>query len=410
MPGPWKTPLLTRASAPESAVEAPESGPHAGQIRPALLTALVGIGAGWLLLAAAFAATGVRDPRLPAYAWLVAHGSGITVGESVIGLVPLGATAVCVALVAVVARRQRAAGDLGTFVGVVAAVYGLVAAVLAAATSDDGITVSIPRAAVAGFVVGALGSAIGTGWRHRRAWPLSDDFRVILRGASRGLVAALTSSLVLVLVMLAAGRQRAGESWGLLDAGIVGGMVLAVACIVFLPTLVLWAASVLLGPGFALGTGTQVDLTGASLGVIPAFPALAAVPPPGEFASVTLVLVLVIPACGICAGMVTSRVRLGACAGALTGLVLGVAIGVSGGGIGPGRMLEAGPPPVTPLAIAVPLLAACGALGSVGARWRAGHYRGARDRTGIAPLRAGDLPSASRRPRVGIRDESPSAD
>jgi hypothetical protein len=53
--------------------------------------------------------------------------------------------------------------------------------------------------------------------------------------------------------------------------------------------------------------------------------------------------------------------------------VLGTLIAISGGGIGPGRLVDAGPPPVTPAAIAIVILAATGALGSLLA-----YYRGRR--------------------------------
>ena len=371
-------------------------------IRPALATAAVSIGWGWAVAAALIVASGGRDPRVPAHAWLVAHGSGITVGESVIRLVPIGATALCLALVAVVARRYGRFDDLGPYVGIVAAVYGVVAAVLAALTTTADVTISIPRAAVAGFLVGGLGSALGAGWRHRRSWPVSTEWLLVLRGAGRTLGASVTAALLLLLVMMAIHARRAAELWGMLDPGIVGGIVVAIACLLSLPTLVLWAASVLLGPGFAVGTDTSVDLTGAVLGAIPSFPTLAAIPSPGPFGSAALVLGVVIPAAGIWGGMVTPRVRLGVLAGGLAGLVLGVAIALSGGGIGPGRMVVAGPPPVTPLVVAVPLLAACGALGSVAASWWRAHYGGARDRSGI--------PGAPRRPGVRNGDQPPGAD
>jgi hypothetical protein len=365
-------------------------------VRPALATATVSIAFGWALCTAVILLSGGRDPRSPAHAWLVLHGSGITVGESVIRLVPVGATALCVAWVFLIARRHATAGfgDLGPYVGIVAAVYGTVAAILAAVTTTGDVTISIPRAAAAGFIVGGLGSALGAGWQHRRTWPVPPDLRLILRGAGRAVGLVLVASLSLVLALLALHGRRAGELWGMLDPGVLGGIALAIACVLSLPTLVLWAASVLVGPGFQLGTDTSVDLTGAYLGAIPGFPTLAAVPPPGQFHPAVIALGAVVPVAGIWAGMVSPRVRIGALAGALAGLVLGVSIGISGGGIGPGRMVDAGPPPVTPLAIAIPALALCGALGSWALGVWSAHYGGARD-------------SLDRRPRVRNGDEPP---
>lgn len=375
-----------------------------GLIRSALTTAAVGIGAGWVLAAAVVTLAGGRDPRVAADAWLVAHGSGIRVGDASIRLVPLGATALCFAWMAYVARRRPAPGlgDLGPYVGIVGAVYGVVSALLAAVTATDSVIISIPRAAAAGFLVGGLGSMTGAGWPHRTTWSVHPQIALILRGAARAAGAVLVASLVLVLAMLAIHGRRAGELWGLLDPGIVGGVLLSVACILSLPTLVLWAASVLVGPGFVLGSDTSVDLSGAYLGAIPGFPTLAAVPPPGRFSEFVLILGVVVPAAGIWAGTVSRRIRVGAWAGALAGLVLGLAIALSGGGIGPGRMAEAGAPPVTPLLVAIPVLALCGALGSAARGVWSDHYGGGRDST--RPRRT------NRRPRVRGGDQSPGAD
>jgi len=162
--------------------------------------------------------------------------------------------------------------------------------------------------------------------------------------------------------------------------------VLAATCVLLLPTLVLWATSVLLGPGFVFGTDTSVDLTGSHLGAVPGFPPLAALPAPGEFGGWVFLLGLVPLLAGVVAGyrtvppprpaddnLLMGRVIHGTAAGGVAGLLVGLAVAVSGGGIGPGRMADAGPPVLTPLLVAVPVLAMGGALGTVLA-----HYRGAR--------------------------------
>ena len=231
----------------------------------------------------------------------------------------------------------------------------------------------------------ALGSALALGTAlYKRGIRVQVSFgapdhvpetlRLITRGAMRATSLILGASLVLVLVLLAVHGQRAANMWALLGPSFFGGIALALACVLSLPTLVLWAASVLVGPGFALGSGTSVDLTGSHLGPIPSFPTFAAVPDPGVFPSTILILGLLLPLAGVWAGSVTTRVRVGAAAGAAAGLGLGILIGMSGGGVGPGRMAEAGPPPVTPLVVAVLVLAASGAIGSLLA-----HYRGRRD-------------------------------
>jgi hypothetical protein len=349
--------------------------PPLGFLKPAVRVAASSLAVGWTIVVLVVLLSGGSDLRISAQMWLVAHGSGLVVGEAHIGVVPLGVTAVAVGLVALISHRvaRREIADVGAFAGAVGMIFGIAAAVLSAVTSSDDVMTSIPRAAVGGLLVGGLGSAAGAWWRHRSSFPLGETPRLLVRGASRALAVVLGASLVLVVVLLGVHGGRAGDMWGLLDPGLGGGVVLALACLLSLPTLVLWTASVLIGPGFALGAGTSVDLTGAYLGSIPGFPTLAAIPGPGRFGPWVLVLGLILPAAGVWAGSITPRVRVGAGAGALAGLVLGLLIAISGGGVGPGRMAVAGPPRLTPLVVAVIILAATGALGSLLA-----HYRGRR--------------------------------
>ena len=355
--------------------DAPRSAVVGGFLKPALRAAAGVLAVGWAASALTMLLSGGSDLRIPARMWLVAHGSGLVLGEARIGVVPLGVTLVVVALTAAIAHRVARAEitDLGGFAGTVGMTMGIAAAILAAVVSTDNVAVSIPRAAIGGLVVGGLGAALGAGWRHRSQLSVSPDVALVIRGATRALLVVLGASLILVTLLLGVHGQRAADMWGLLDPSAGGAVVLAIACLLSLPTLVLWTASVLVGPGFTLGTDTSVDLTGSYLGAIPGFPTLAAVPDPGAFGPWVLALGLVLPAAGLWAGALTSRVRIGALSGAAAGLVLGALIAISGGGIGPGRLVDAGPPPVTPAVIAVVILAATGALGSLLA-----HYRGRR--------------------------------
>lgn len=367
-------------------------------VMPALRVAAGGLIAGWSVAALAMLLSGGSDLRVPARGWLMVHGSGLVVGEGRIGVVPVGATLVALALVAAIAHRvaRREIADLGVFAGTVGMTYGIAASVLSALTSTDDASTSIPRAAVGGLIIGGLGSALGAGWRQRAQVRWGDDTRLVARGAFRALALVLGASSGIVLLLLGVHTHRAADLWGLLDPSLGGSLVLAAACLLSLPTLVLWAASVLVGPGFVLGTGASVDLTGSYLGLIPGFPTLAAVPAAGHFPTIVFALGLVLPAAGVWAGMVTTRPRIGATAGAVAGVALGFLIAISGGGLGPGRMLDAGPPAVTPVVVATVILALTGALGSLLA-----DYRG---------RRASREPSESDRFGLGRWLESPGSD
>ncbi len=391
--------------------------PATPYLRPAFLTATVamtlGIAVSGVLTMLAQGGVGSSFTsllRAAVHGWLVAQGSGLDLEGTSVRLVPLGATLLVVVLVAQAARWIVAdpVEELGPYAATVAGTCGAVAAILSAVTNAGELHTSVVRSAFGAFAVAGIGSAVGAARKHDRIEMLwftdRADVRAVVRGAWWGVATMLGSAAALVVALLTLHLDRAADLWALLDPGLGGGFALAAACLLFMPTLVLWAAAVLIGPGFVLGTDTSVDLTGAHLGEVPGFPPLAALPAPGEFPGWVFVLGLVPLLAGMIAGFRTEppksdnsdaallhRVVHGAAAGAVAGLMVGLAVAVSGGGIGPGRMTEAGPPVFSPLLVAVPVLAMGGALGAVLA-----HYRGAR-----APQQP-DQPKdgSARRPRL----------
>ncbi|MET0930559.1 MAG: DUF6350 family protein [Aeromicrobium sp.] len=389
-------------------------------LRPAFLTAVVAAILSWAVAAvlvviaqgtatiasASFVRTTIRT-------WLVALGSGIDAGAVSIGIVPIGATVVCIALVARAAVWIVAdpLDELAAFAAASAGAYGTIAAIASAATNAGDVHTSVVRAAFCAFVVGGIGAAWGSIQRHGDAgrwwFTASPDIRATVRAAIPGFLAVLGAAAVIVLVLLALNVTQAGDLWASLDPGAGGGVALGVGSILAAPTLVLWTASALVGPGFSIGTGTSVDLTGSQLGQVPGFPLLAALPAPGEFPGWVFVLGLVPLLAGMLSGWrlvpgersaLPAHVALGAVSGGVAGFVLGVVIGVSQGAIGPGRLAEAGPPTFTPLLVAVPVMALGGALGAA-----LNHYRGGR------ASRPSDTSSPGR-PRVWKRHQSPGAD
>lgn len=391
-------------------------------LRPALGTALVSTFVG-LLVTSAFVALGWLHDQADSFggavnggvrAWLVSHGSGLTVEGVPVNAVPLGAVAVAVALVYWVARKclDEPLEEVGQFIAVTAGTYGVIAALLSAASNSDDFSTSMVRSTIAAVLVAAAGATLGV-IRHNgglATLPLPGkrfiddaDARAVVTAAWSGLLALLGAALLLFLVMFVVHVDRASDLWASLDPGLGGGFALAAGCVLLVPNLVLWTASALLGPGFALGTNTSVDLTGAHLGAVPGLPMLAALPGPGEFPGWIFVLGLLPLVAGGIAGwnlktadgrQLLQRIGLGAAAGALAGLVSGILIAVSGGAIGPGRMSVAGPPHVMPGLVAIGVLALGGAIGAA-----LGHYR---------VDRAHNSPTG--RPRLWRRHKSPSVD
>ncbi|MCK5892287.1 DUF6350 family protein [Aeromicrobium sp.] len=365
---------------------------------PGAMTAVWTAVAGWLVtgvvvvLGGSGGDLGLGTLRGAARVWLVAQGSGITAEGIDVTLVPWGGVLLGVALVVLVGRRQvrEPVAEPAAYAATVAGVYAVLASVVAAVANDTAVSVPTIRAALATFVLAGAGAALAYVSVHgvpAAWWPESrPGVLAVLRGAATSVAVVLVVSLVVVLVLLARHVRQAGSLWALLDPGLGGGVALALVCLLVVPTLVLWAASALIGSGFQVGTGTSVDLTSSHLGQVPGLPVLAALPGPGEFPVWTFLLALV-PAIG--AGWAGWRlvrrghvdlatdfwrgVGLAAGAGAVGALALALLAWSSGGAVGPGRMSEVGPESLLGLLRALPFMAVAAGFGAVAA-----HYRGGR--------------------------------
>lgn len=365
----------------------------ADQWRPALVAGVGSVVLGVLVAAAAVGLTGatdsaVRTVRAGAHAWLVAVGASFRTDEVTIDVVPVGASVAASAVAALVARLalRTPIVDPVAFGAMAGGVAGVLAAILSAATSVGSDGTSFVRAAFGTFVVVGAASAYAAARRSDLPWAgLPQRWRPVAEGAATGVTGLLGGATLVALVLLAARLDRAADLWATLDPG--GPFGLALLCLLGLPTLVLWTTSVLLGPGFDLGTDGSVDLSGSALGAVPGFPPLAALPDPGPFGGWVVVLSLIPLAAGLAAGAVTrlgtaspgpwSRVLGdGALSGAAAGTVVGLLLELSRGALGPGAMQHVGPPAGWGLLVAVPLLAAAAALGAAGA-----HYRSDRERS-----------------------------
>lgn len=204
-----------------------------------------------------------------------------------------------------------------------------------------------------------------------------------LRGGTAAVAIMLAASAVLVTGLLVTGFAEEIRLYEALHTEVVGGIALTVGQAALLPNLVVWAASWLAGPGFALGAGSLVSPLGTAVGPIPALPVLGALPTgdaPFAFAGL-----LVPVASGFLAGAAVrpaldrgfGRLPRAAAAGVAAGVgvvggtLLGLLAAASAGGAGPGRLVDVGPDPVAVgLAVAVEFALAA-ALGlAAGSRLR----------------------------------------
>jgi hypothetical protein len=140
-----------------------------------------------------------------------------------------------------------------------------------------------------------------------------------------------------------------------LGGGIVGSVLVLLLGLLYAPNAVICGTSYLVGPGFAVGSGTSVSLIGAHLGPVPAFPLLAALPSGTSPAPETWPLVAAPVLAGVFAGVLAVRaagaagrraaVRLAGWSGLTVGVVLAALAGLAGGPLGAGRLAAVGPSP-----------------------------------------------------------------
>jgi hypothetical protein len=172
-----------------------------------------------------------------------------------------------------------------------------------------------------------------------------------LRGGAAAAAFVLLVSAIAVAALVVLSYAEIITLYERLHADVLGGAVLTLGELAFLPNLVVWAAAWFVGPGFALGTGSAVGPLATTLGPVPAIPLLGAIPA-GEtsfgFAGLAVPVVA-----GFLAGAVTgrgvrdesvvTRALTGLLIGAVGGVLLGALAAASGGAAGPGRLADVGP-------------------------------------------------------------------
>jgi hypothetical protein len=320
--------------------------------------------------------------------WLVGHLSRLTVPGGQFGLPPLGLTLLpAVLLFTSAARAARAAHVRGrrgvvSLTATIAASYAVVAGVVALLARSDTVrplpvTAFLGAAAVA-VLAGGAGAVRGSG--RTRAWQSRAPVlaRVAATGAAGALAAISSAGALLVALMLLRHRHAASELFQGIGGGAAATLLVALICLLYVPTAVVWGSAWLLGPGFAVGAGTSVAVTGTQLGAVPAVPLLAALPGAGPGGPGWAVVVLAVAGAGSVAGLLVDRaVRreaagltgswrdlglLSAATGGLTGLGVAVLALLAAGPAGPGRLAHTGPTawvvaPVAALEVAVAVLA-----------------------------------------------------
>jgi hypothetical protein len=290
--------------------------------------------------------------------WLLAHGVPMTVSGSVVTLTPLGVTLLSIFTCHVSARRSGHATPL-SFAAGVAGYTGVtvVVALLVRTSAADGV--------VAGFgavVVSGIGLATGLA-RRPDARPLRALTRPwwsrvpepVRTGAAAGVLAGallMVAASITVTLWIVGGRATVGDILRGLGLDAIGGGVLALAELAFVPNLVVWGLSWLVGPGFHVGAGTLFSPAAVISGPLPAVPLLGALPKPdaagGLFAAAPVLLVVAGALAGwwlhrrLVVERWTDSLLACAVAAATAGTGAALLVVLAGGAVGPGRMSHVG--------------------------------------------------------------------
>jgi hypothetical protein len=314
--------------------------------------------------------------RTAAVLWLVGHHVAVQVGGAGrIGMLPLGLVALPGTLLwragRSIVRGHHVTGlrEVLAAALAVAAPYAALAGGLAIASRSALADASVPQALVASFMVAFVAAGFGAA-RALAPWAqlgslLSARTRSVLTGSLGSLAVLFTAGAMATAFALAADLDRFGAAYRLLDPGVVGGVLLLLAQVAYLPNAVLWAVAYMLGPGFAVGAGTVAAPSGSVLGPVPVFPLLAALPAgahgsgPGWLGALLLAVPYLAGAAG---GVLLVRMAptptlesapmRGFCCGVLTGIILGIGAAFAGGPLGDGRMAAVGPSPWQVAAVA----------------------------------------------------------
>lgn len=306
----------------------------------------------------------VGDPlRAGAQVWLVAHRVGLQVGAAEMELAPWGLSILFLLLLYRAARWAAHSAGLSTGRGAISvvlpatSVYALGAGVVAGLSSRADVSAVPLDAVVWAGLAAAAATAAGVvheaGMAGRLLARTPDWAPPALAGGAVAVAGLAALGAVLAGASAIAHAERISALAEALEPGVLGGSLLALAGAAFVPNAAVWAAAFALGPGFAVGTGTSVGPGGVELGIVPALPALGALPAevPGPASWLVLLGPVVV---GVLTGVVVHRRSMGCtnrvvvratAAAAFAAFAMAVLALLSGGSAGAGRLAVVGPEP-----------------------------------------------------------------
>jgi hypothetical protein len=302
--------------------------------------------------------------------WLAAHHVMLHTADGPFGLSPLGFSVLPVAALVLAGRRVAQRYGVGVWSLCSAAVcYPLVALVIAWSASSGSLHAS--SAATVGFplLIAALG--YGAGLLSESAVRLDRWVAAAVRAGTGALAVLVAGAALLVAVAVVLRFPSITSVGNQMGQGATGNAGLFLIDLALSPNLVVWGLGFVTGPGFAVGGGSSVQLTGVAHGPLPGLPLLQAVPPVGSLPLWTWLVLAVPLGAGAAAlvlvwrsvGSTAERAAALGVAAPGAGLVAGAASVLSGGPVATGAMSDVGP---VPWQVALAVLAELGVIAVVG--------------------------------------------
>ncbi|WP_146188102.1 DUF6350 family protein [Mycetocola zhujimingii] len=295
-----------------------------------------------------------------------------------VSFVPLAVAAFTVIMGARTGSRAAASRYWPIALGSALVTFVLITGSLALTAVDSTVNPSLPQSFLVPGAIYALGLVIGArrvlfradamGNGRVKAWVtgiadrFDDTAAAVLSAAFRGGFAAVlgvvAASGILLAVAVIGNFGLITSLYQSAQLGVSGGIMATIAQLAFLGNIVIWVASWLIGPGFALGAGSSISPVNTLVGPIPAFPIFGAVPNgdlPFGFLGLLVPFIIGFVAAALVRPQLIRALRGGPLAvrlaiaavgiGVVAGLGLGLLAWFSGGAIGPGRFETVGPNP-----------------------------------------------------------------
>jgi hypothetical protein len=315
----------------------------------------------------------VSTLRSGSAAWLVANDVPVRLGTVWYSLLPWGLLVIPVVLLVLAGRwaahvsHARTSGERAVVIASAVLVYALLGLVASRISNTETVATSATRA----FFTTAVVALLAFGWgvlRTRiaaRREGLSPTRQVIVRAGGLSIIALIALSSVLFLIALLIGFPTAVDMQTALDAGPLGGFVLLLLGIGYLPMMLTWTIAYSAGSSVTIGAGSVISpfVPNSVPTELPPFPLLAALPTGSS--AVQWFLPVLIVGVGVLVGLWISRrivlpalQRVGVAAGssAIAGIAVLLAVLMSNGSVGVERLRDLGPAPLLSAALVFVLL------------------------------------------------------